>query len=229
MKKTPSSFGLLILFVFSIMSCGKRDKINHYLPDPITQQELSDNGFYKYSYTDTIDDVKNKSTNRYITKYKMYSNVRPENKDNPFYPMQLVRFYKSDSVKNKQSIQYIKNQLNNRIITYLFRNDSLFYKNVVVFPHDQEIEEIADLSSEEKIKKYYSDLKIPISIIIEGNRSKKSYPTLFRINNYKTSIYHSTEDKSYKLFVNYINENNFYRNILEHYYLGQKINARYYD
>ncbi|MCM0666928.1 hypothetical protein [Flavobacterium tyrosinilyticum] len=172
------------------MSCHKKDTINHYLPDPITQQELSDNGFHKYSYTDTIDDFKNKNTNRYITKYKMYSNVRPENKDNPFYPMQLVGFYKSDSVKNKQSIQYIKNQLNNRIITYLFRNDSLFYKNVVVFPHDQEIEEIADLSSEEKIKKYYSDLKIPISIIIEGNRSKKSYPTLFRINNYKTSIYH---------------------------------------
>lgn len=219
----------VILMTFVLVACGKKDAINHYVPNPITQQELSENGFYKYSYTDTIDDVKNKSTNRYIVKYKMYSNVRPESKGNALCPTQIVGFYKSDSVKNKQSIQYIKNQLNNRIITYLFRNDSLFYKNVVVFPHDREIEEIADLSSEEKIKKYYSDLKIPVSIIIEGNRSKKSYPTLFRINNYKTSIYYSRDDKSYNLFINYINENNFYRNILEHYYLGQKINARYYD
>jgi len=212
-----------------LVSCGKKDTINHYLPDPIIQQELEKNGFYKYSYTDTIDDFTNKRMNKYVVKYNMYSNVKPENKDNQLYPMQLVGFYKSDSVKNKQSIQYLKNQLNDRIITYLFRNDSLFYKNIVVYHNDQEAKEIPDLSSEEKIKTYYNNLKIPISIILEGNRSKKSYPTLFRINNHKTSIYYSREDKSYDLFINYINENNFYRNILEHYYLGQPINTRYYD
>ncbi|MCV9928761.1 hypothetical protein OIU83_13910 [Flavobacterium sp. LS1R49] len=47
---------ILLITILSLFSCGKRDTINHYLTKPLTQQELAENGFYKYSYTYIIDD-----------------------------------------------------------------------------------------------------------------------------------------------------------------------------
>ncbi|WP_289664968.1 hypothetical protein [Flavobacterium panacagri] len=157
----------------------------------------------------------------------MYTNVEPENKNGKRYPKQLVGFYKSDSIEEKKSVKYIGRKLDYRIITYMFRNDSLFFKNIVTYPNNIRSKEIADLSSQKKIVKYYTGLKIPIEIILEGKRSSRNYPTLFMIDGFKTSIYYSEDDKSYDLFINYINDN-FYRNIVEKCYSGHMSNASYY-
>lgn len=75
-------------------SCAKKDTINHYLPIKTTAKELMENGFYKYSYTDTID-ARDKvdDTIKHIVRYDMYSNVKPEKNNNgEIYPTQLGHF-----------------------------------------------------------------------------------------------------------------------------------------
>jgi hypothetical protein len=218
---------ILLITVLSLFSCGKRDTINHYLTKPVTQQELIDNGFYKYSYTDTIDNKdKIKDTVRLIIRYDMYSNVKPEiNKKKEVCPTQLVRFYREDSIKEKRNHDYLKNKLNDRIITYLFRNNSLFYKNIVVKSLDKPQKEIADLTTKEKIIRYYDSLNIPIKPIFE-NEFKK-HPSLFLIDNYKTRIYYLEKEKYYDIFINYINGDS-YHNTLETWYSGQMSHSRYY-
>jgi hypothetical protein len=52
---------LPLLIALHLISCQKTDKINHYLNKPITQKELIDNGFYKYSYSTVYDDKGNKT------------------------------------------------------------------------------------------------------------------------------------------------------------------------
>lgn len=49
---------VLILSVILCTSCRKSDKTNHYLNKKVTELELSENGFCKYSYADTIREEK---------------------------------------------------------------------------------------------------------------------------------------------------------------------------
>lgn len=70
----------------------------------------------------------------------MYSNVKPEiSKEGKVCPtQQLWNFDYEDSIKKKKNIYYLKEKLDNTIITYLFRNDSLFYKEInVIFFNNQ--------------------------------------------------------------------------------------------
>jgi hypothetical protein len=216
--------------MLSLFSCGKRDTINHYLNKKVTQQELIDNSFYKYSYTTVYDNKGNKvtDTSKFLVKYDMYSNVKPErNEEGEICPSRLGSLFKLDSLREKEMKNYLKNDLNNRIITYLFRNDTLFYKSIIVDPFIRSHKEIADLTSKEKIERYYDSLKIPVKIIIKGNLSSETRPTLFTINNYKTSIQYSEKYRSYEMFTNYIN-NSIYYDILDTWYYGLMRNTHYF-
>lgn len=41
---------IILLLLLSFLSCAKKDRINHYLPKPVTPKELMHNGFYRYNY-----------------------------------------------------------------------------------------------------------------------------------------------------------------------------------
>ena len=217
---------LLMALIF--MSCHKTDIINHYLIKKIDVKELIENGFYKYSYSDTIENEDNiKDTIRSIIKYDMYSNVQPaKSDDNESYPTQLWNFNHDDSKIKQTNSNYLKEKLNNRIITYLFRNDSLFYKDIIVFSIDKSQNKIADLTTKEKIIKYYNDIRIPIKPIYSNNKAIEKYPKEFLIDNHKTSIISDGED-FYEFFVNYINDDT-YKHILEDWYSGKMSSTRYY-
>lgn len=217
-----------LLLTTSFICCNKTDKINHYITKKITAKELIENGFYKYSYTDTIDDEDQvNDTIKHIIKYDMYSNVKPEkNEDGEICPMQLVKLGNLDSAQQNKRINYRKKVLNDRIITCVFRNDSLFYKNIVVYSFNRSQNKIADFTSKEKIIKYYDSLKIPIKQIINNNSINEEYPKRFLIDNYKTFIDYS--DKGfYEISINYVN-NFTYRDILEDWYAGHVNKVRYF-
>ncbi|MFD1602528.1 hypothetical protein ACFSJW_19755 [Flavobacterium artemisiae] len=95
--KIAASLSIVLLLFF----CNKTDKINHFLTNPITQETLKENGFYKYSYIATSDDHDViDDTIKSIAKYDMYSNVKPEvNKERKLCPTQLWNFDKEDSLK----------------------------------------------------------------------------------------------------------------------------------
>ncbi|MEA9412501.1 hypothetical protein [Flavobacterium sp. PL02] len=212
---------ILLIILLSLFSCRKRDTINHYLTKPVTQQELIDNGFYKYSYTYTIDDKdKVDDTIRSIVKYDMYSNVKSErNKEGKLCPTQLWNFYNEDSIKEKKNAYYLKNKLDSRVITYLFRNDSLFYKNIHVEVFDNKHKEIVDFTSRGKIIKYYDSLKISIKPVIKNSKTGEIYPGQFMIDNYKTRFYFSEKEKYYEMFTNYLTNSTYY-NVREYWYSG---------
>lgn len=219
----------LIVIIISFISCDKKDKINHYLNKIVTQKELIDNGFYKYSYSTVYENEDNKSTDKgkYLVRYDMYSNAKPQkNKDGELCPSQLGAIFKLDSKQKEEMKSYLRNGLKNRIITYLFRNDTLFYKSIIV---DSVIPNkiIVDFTSKKKIIKYYDSLKVPVKIIIDGNLSTQERPTLFQINNYKTSIQYSQKYKNYQLFTNYLNESIYY-DVLDTWYYGLMRNPHYF-
>lgn len=218
---------MLLLLTTSLICCNKTDKINHYLTKKITAKELIENGFYKYSYTDTIDDEdKVNDTINHIIKYDMYSNVKPEkNEEDKICPMQLVQISNLDSVQQNERINYRKKVLNDRIITYVFRNDSLFYKNIIVYSYSKS-KKIADFTTKEKIIRYYDSLRIPIKSIFSNNSINKEYPKRFLIDNYKTFIDYSDEG-FYEMSVNYVNDFT-YRDIQEDWYAGHIIKVRYF-
>ncbi|KIO50737.1 hypothetical protein [Flavobacterium hibernum] len=220
---------LLLISPLLFNSCQKIDRINYYTNELVTQKELAENGFYKYSYSTFYDYSGNKVIDtKFQVKYDMYSNVKPQkNEEGEICPSQLGSLFKLDSLKKKEMKDYLKNNLNNRIITYLFRNDTLFYKSIIVLTSDTPQKQIADLTSKEKITKYYNNLKIPVRIIIEDNLSSKEHPTLFIINKYKTSIQYSEKDKSYELFTNYLNDSIYY-DILDTWYYGLMRNTHYF-
>jgi hypothetical protein len=215
------NISILSIIVFSFFSCGKRDTINHYLTQPITQQELVENGFYKYSYIYIIDDEdKVDDTIKSIVKYDMYSNVKPErNKEGKLCPTQIWNIYSEDSIKAIKNAHYLKKKLNSRVITYLFRNDSLFYKNIEVPSFDNKHKEIVDFTSREKIIKYYDSLKISIKPVIKNSKTGEIYTGQFMIDNYKTRFYFSEKEKYYEMFTNYLTNSTYY-NIREYWYSG---------
>ncbi|WP_289662013.1 hypothetical protein [Flavobacterium panacagri] len=222
MKIVASLSIILLLF-----SCNKKDTINHYLPKPITQKELIDNGFYKYTSIDTI-----RSGNEYeeniddtiksIIKYNMYSNVKPEENDKKqLRPTQLWHFFREDSIKKKTNLDYLKNKLNDRIITYLFRNDTLMYKDIIVFSLDKSRKEIANFTSMDEIIKYYDSLKISIKPQqIKNEQTGKIHSNRFMLDNYETQFYvgnsFDIKNNSYDIFINYKERN--YHDVLENLY-----------
>lgn len=211
----------------SFTACHETDKINHYLIKKIDTKELIKNGFYKYSYLDTIKNEGIKNTIRSIVKYDMYSNVKPAKSDNnELYPTQLWNFNHEDSKKKQINSDYLREKLNNRVITYLFRNDSLFYKDIIVFSIDKSQNKIVDLTTKEKIIKYYDSIKIPIKPIYHNEKVIEKYSKDFLIDNHKTSIIFDGED-FYELFVNYISDDT-YKHILEDWYSGKMSSTRYY-
>jgi len=221
---------ILLLVFLLFMSCQKIDKINHYTNKIVTQKELLDNGFYKYSYSTLYDSNGNTMTDttKFLVKYDMYSNVKPEkNDEGEICPSQVGSLFKLDSVRKKEMKDYLKNDLNNRIITYLFRNDTLFYKSIIVPTSNKTQKGIADLTTKAKITKYYDSIKIPIKVLIKGQLSSQEHPTLFFINNYKTSIQYSEKDKSYDFFTNYLDDFIYY-DILDTWYYGLMRNTHYF-
>ncbi|PTS91416.1 hypothetical protein DBR27_20790 [Flavobacterium sp. HMWF030] len=84
----------VLFLTFILMSCNKADTINHYLTKSITQKELENNGFYKYSFTATLDDEdKIDDTIKSVARYDMYSNVKPEiNENSIIMPYTIMEF-----------------------------------------------------------------------------------------------------------------------------------------
>ncbi|WP_289662017.1 hypothetical protein [Flavobacterium panacagri] len=224
MKIVTSLSIVLLLFC-----CNKKDTVNHYLPKPITQKDLIKNGFYKYSYIATLDDEDNvDDTIKSIARYDMYSNVKPKiNNEEKRCPTQLWKFDKEDSIKKKKNINYLKEELDNTIITYLFRNDSLFYKEINVIFFNNQNKNIPDLTSKEKTLKYYHNINIPIEPLYELS-STKNYPTRYMIDNYKSIIYYSDTDNCYRFFTNYLNNSTYY-DIREYWYSGAIYEMYYFD
>lgn len=215
---------ITLLMVLLVTPNNRTDTINHYLPEKnVTAKKLVENGFYRYSYVEEIgdeDDFENSSPKSFI-KYDMYSNVGPEkNKKGILRPMKLARFGNNDTVQTKKSNTYLRDKLNYRTITYVFRDNILFYKNVNVLYIDNTREDIADLTTEEKILQYYSSLKIPIRTIIDNEYSTKTYPTLFMIDSYKTTINYNYQ--GYDMLTNYSKEKMPDWNIMEYWYSKSK-------
>jgi len=240
---------IIILFIITLVSCGKKDKINHYLPDPITQQELLDNGFYKYSYVDTvlkedlykysydftyaythtrIDSIVNgdgiHDTIKLLIRRDIYSNVKPEkNEKGEIFPTHLCNFYGKDTIKREVNTGYLKDDLKGRIITYLFVNDSLEYKSIIVENFDKKNKEITDFTTKTKIIRYYDSLKIPIKPLLVKDISTMDHPTVYLIGNLKARIRYSNKNPFYESSINYIDNDNYtIHNILGSYYSGMK-------
>jgi len=213
-RKITSLTFIIVLFI----SCNKKNKINHYLNKVVTQKELLDNGFYKYSsvYIPNEDD-KIDGYFKSVTKFDMYSNVKPEkNEGGQLCPTQLWHFYREDSIKEKKNRGYLKNKLNNRIITYFFRNDTLLYKDIIVDPIDKSQKDIADFTSKDKIIKYYTRFKTSIKSEIKNKKTGEMYSNRFLINNYNTRFY--MDNHSYEMFVDYKEDN--FHDVLDHLYNG---------
>lgn len=220
----------MLFLAVLLISCYKTDTINHYLTKPVTQQGLEDNGFYKYSYT-IISDDKDKvdDTIRSLIRYDMYSNVKPEiNVKGEICPTQLWNFYREDSIKKRKNSEYLKNELNNRIITYLFRNDSLFYKDISIEFFDKTQNEMPDFTSRKKIINYYDSLKISIEPVIKDAKEGDNYATQFIIDGYRTRFFYSEKDKDYEMFTNYLTNSTCYP-ITEDWYSGYIYKVYYFD
>lgn len=216
--------------MYMLISCNKKETINHFLTKPIKQKELEGNGFYKYSYTVTMDDKdKIDDTIRCITKYDMYSNVKPERDENgDLYPTKLWNLYSEDSIKNKKNLDYLKNELENKIITYLFRNDSLFYKDISVENFDKTKKELPNLTSRETIINYYKEIKISIEPIKKDAKEGEKYATQFIIDGYITRFFYSNQEDNFEMFTNYLTNSTSYP-IKNDWYSGHIYKTYYFD
>ncbi|EKT3967337.1 hypothetical protein NTJ12_002424, partial [Flavobacterium psychrophilum] len=111
---------IFVLLVITLTSCTKKDKINHYLNKKVTELELVKNGFYKYSYADTIRDEDNISGPiGTVFNYELYSNVKPQRQDDgKLYPFPIFGNRKLDKEKLEEKLNYVVNELDKRVITY---------------------------------------------------------------------------------------------------------------
>lgn len=216
--------------MFLFISCHKEDTINHFLTKQVTQKELELNGFHKYSYEIIIDDKdKVDDTIRSVIKYDMYSNVKPEKNENgDIYPTKLWGFYSEDSIKNRKNIDYLKNELDNKIITYLFRNDSLFYKDVSIEFFDKTEKKVPNLTSRKKIINYYKKNKIPIEPKIKNANEGEKYATQFIIDGYFTRFFYSNKEDNFEMFTNYLTTSTAYP-IKDDWYSGHIYKVYYFD
>jgi hypothetical protein len=210
---------ILPLLILSLFSCTKRDQINHYLNEEVTQEKLLEDGFYKYSYTYTYenDEDEKDSLNGKVFKYVLYSNVKPQRQDDgKLYP---VAFFGGNNTKD--DVDYLANQLDDRIISYLFINDTLEYKSIFVYSVNKNKKHIANFTSKENIINYYNSLKIQIKPLIDGKKSTKEHTTLFLIDNYKTRIYFERyPGVAYDMITNYGKNSTPYMDTMEGWYNG---------
>ncbi|EKT3967443.1 hypothetical protein NTJ12_002532, partial [Flavobacterium psychrophilum] len=111
---------VFVLLAIALTSCIKEDKINHYLNKKVTEEQLIENGFYKYIYADTIteeDDINGPVGT--IFRYELYSNVKPQRQDDgKLYPFPLFGNRKLDKEKLEEKLNYVVNELDKRVITY---------------------------------------------------------------------------------------------------------------
>ncbi|KAF2517752.1 hypothetical protein [Flavobacterium foetidum] len=192
-----------VLIVLLITFILDKEVINHYLPEKITSKELLDDGFYKYSFTEEVDNDENEYENisRVIQRYEVYSNIKPEMYKGKFRPMNVPSFINQDTGSTKKRQDYLRNELMNRTLLYVFRNDTLLYKSITVIRPQTE-NNIADLTTSEKIKRYYDSLKVPIKAIIDRNQfSTQEHPTIYLINNLRTEIQYNYS--GYDMITNY--------------------------
>ncbi|MBS7231181.1 hypothetical protein KHA90_09095 [Flavobacterium psychroterrae] len=205
---------IIIILAIFFNSCSKKDKINHYLNKKVTELELVENGFYKYSHADTIreeDDIDGPIGT--IFRYELYSNVKPQRQDDgKIYPVPLFKNIALDKQKSEERYSYITNELDNRVITYLFVNDILDFKSIYVYEIDKNKKQIADFTSEKAILNYYKNQKVPFKQRVGGikyGKDKIEFPYRFRINNYETGIYifryPNDPELSYQLVTTYEN------------------------
>ncbi|MBS7231184.1 hypothetical protein KHA90_09110 [Flavobacterium psychroterrae] len=97
-----------------------------------------------------------------------------------------------DKEKLEEKLNYVTNELDKRVITYLFINDTLDFKSIFVFWIDENNIEIADFTAEKKILEYYKNQKVSFKQRLGGikyGKEKIEFPYRFRINNYESGIY----------------------------------------
>lgn len=181
---------LLLIALISLISCTKSDKINHYLNEILTEQELLDNGFYKYQTIvfEGIDDTKDTdlsseptvSTKYNQVKIDVFSNVMPRKVDGILKgPVTIFK-------------DIPENNINGKIITYFFRNKKLYYKSIMTNPKyiDKEKELF---KTKDDIKKYYTNLKISYKEVplekLRNHYDSIGLRAKFIINNYESYFY----------------------------------------
>lgn len=217
---------IFVLLIIVLTSCAKEDKINHYSNKKVTELELIENGFFKYTNTlTTEDDPNDPDDDSFAGKtftQVLYTNVKPQKQeDGKLYPVPIFKYDPNFSNEQlEERANYIK-ELDNRIISYFFINDTLTYKSIHVFSMNENKSNIVDFRTKEKIIKYYDSLKVSIKPIIEGKRSTEKHPTLFWINKFKTRIYYGERlDISYDLLTNYVGDEMPYWDITKQWYSG---------
>lgn len=195
---------IIPLFIIVLINSSCKPKIiNHYLTDKVTSQELVKNGFYKYSYTETINDDDNDgAVAKKNQKYYIYSNIKPEKDKEGFRPMNVARFRNQDSIHTKESDDFLRDILQYRTLIYVFRNDTLLYKNInTLYP--QVKNKFEDFTTLKKIRKYCDSLKIPLRPIIDNEFSTEENPSLFLINDRKVLMFFNYY--GYDMLINYSN------------------------
>jgi hypothetical protein len=184
---------IFILLLVFVVSCSNKDEINHYLNKKVTELELVKNGFYKYPFADTIvneDDIDGPIGT--VFKYELYSNVKPQKQDDGrLYPVALFKSSRHQDKKQRaEKLRYINDELDSRIISYLFINDTLDFKTIYVYSLNKDKKQIADFTTEKGILNYYKNQKVPFKQRLGGIKyGKMEFPYRFRINNYETGIY----------------------------------------
>ncbi|KAF2517751.1 hypothetical protein [Flavobacterium foetidum] len=188
---------LLLIFLISVISCTKTDRINHYINQNLSEQELLDNGFYKYQrivYEGIVDDHKDtdlSSEPTVASKFNqvtidVFSNVRPRKVNGiPKGPINIFKDIPENDIKGK-------------IVTYFFRNKKLFYKSIMTHPFNNDGKKEL-FKTKEDIKKYYNNLKInneeaPLERLRNHNDSI-GLRVKFIINNYESYFYLSDRNE----------------------------------
>ncbi|MBF7093480.1 hypothetical protein IUY40_18265 [Flavobacterium sp. ALJ2] len=191
------------LIALSLISCGKRDTINHYLNEKITQGALSNSGFYKYTRDGSegiVDSLNNlnlengdPTISSKFTNYTMtvYSNIPP--------------VIKKGITKGPIPVFKNKSKIEGKIITYFFRNDILEFKSIISPPTIEKVQ-IKLFKNKEDIKNYYNNLKIPIKEIslekLRNHNDSIGLRAKFIINNYESCFYLSNGNEMITYYLN---------------------------
>ncbi len=181
---------LLLIALVSLISCTKSDRINHYLNEILTEQQLLDNGFYKYQTIvfEGIDDTKNNDLSSEPTISTKYNQVKIDVFSNVI-PRKIDGILKGPVTIFKDIPE---NNINGKIITYFFRNKKLYYKSIMTNPKyiDKEKE---IFKTKDDIKKYYTNLKISYKEVplekLRNHYDSIGLRVKFIINNYESNFY----------------------------------------
>jgi hypothetical protein len=188
-----------LLSILFICSCAKKDNINHYINNKTTKKELIANGFYKYSMSylegSSEEEVKSidsrKKDPTVPVKFdtiiiEAYSNVKPL----------IVNGVPKGPIPIFMDIP--ENDINGKIITYFFRNDTLEFKSILTSLYDKgEKKEL--FKTKMDIKKYYDNLKISNKEIplekLRNHNDSLGLRVRFIINNYESYFYLSDRNE----------------------------------